>query len=58
MCQLNCLYYNVEKHLKSNHMKIRTNKHLDNRFTADNFKQSILKIETIYGFILTNTLNV
>ena len=58
MCQLNCLYYNVEKYLKSNHMKIRTTNHLDNRFTADSFKQTILKIETIYGFILINTLNV
>ena len=39
-------------------MKIRTTHHLDNRFTADSFKQTILKIETIYGFILINTLNV
>ncbi len=39
-------------------MKIRTSNHLDNRFTADSFKQTILKMETIYGFILTNTLNV
>lgn len=57
MWQLNCLYYNVEKHLKLNRMKIRTTKHLDNRFTADSFWQTILKIGAIYGFILTNTSN-
>jgi hypothetical protein len=39
-------------------MKIRTTNHLDNRFAADSLKQTILKIETIYGFIFTNTLSV
>jgi hypothetical protein len=39
-------------------MKIRTTNHLDNRFAVDSFKLTILKMETIYGFIFTNTLSV